>query len=49
MTFVMVDAGFNDLLQPALYGAYHGLAALRGKEDEPVTGEEAPVVVEIRD
>ena len=45
MTFVMVDAGFNDLLRPALYGAYHGLAALRGEEDEPVMGEEEPVVV----
>ena len=22
-TFVMVDAGFNDLIRPALYGAYH--------------------------
>ena len=23
--FVMVDAGFNDLVRPALFGAYHGM------------------------
>lgn len=45
VTFVMVDAGFNDLLRPALYGAYHALQVLRGEADEPVTGEVAPVVV----
>ncbi len=28
-TFVMVDAGFCDLLRPALYGAYHEIQVLR--------------------
>ena len=27
-TFVMVDAGFCDLLRPALYGSYHGMEIL---------------------
>jgi len=32
-TFVVVDAGMNDLLRPALYGAYHRIepVALRGR------------------
>ncbi len=28
-TFVVVDAGMNDLLRPALYGAYHRIEAVR--------------------
>jgi diaminopimelate decarboxylase len=28
-TFVVVDAGMNDLLRPALYGAFHGVEAVR--------------------
>ena len=27
-TFVMIDAGFNDLMRPAMYGAYHGMSLL---------------------
>jgi diaminopimelate decarboxylase len=26
--FVLVDAGFNDLMRPAMYGAYHGVSVL---------------------
>jgi diaminopimelate decarboxylase len=26
--FLLVDAGFNDLMRPALYGAYHGISVL---------------------
>ncbi|MBD3388543.1 MAG: diaminopimelate decarboxylase [Candidatus Altiarchaeales archaeon] len=32
-TFINVDAGFNDLLRPAMYDAYHGIRVL-GKEGE---------------
>jgi diaminopimelate decarboxylase len=28
--FVIVDAGMNDLIRPALYGAYHNILPLRG-------------------
>lgn len=30
--FVIVDAGMNDLLRPALYGAYHGVEAVVSRE-----------------
>lgn len=26
--FVLVDAGFNDLMRPAMYGSYHHISAL---------------------
>jgi diaminopimelate decarboxylase len=32
--YLLVDAGFNTLLRPTLYGAYHRISAL-GREDEP--------------
>jgi diaminopimelate decarboxylase len=34
-TFVVVDAGMNDLLRPALYGAFHRIepVTLRGRPD----------------
>jgi diaminopimelate decarboxylase len=35
-TFVMVDAGFNDLLRPAMYGAYHHIEVVRRTTDELV-------------
>ena len=34
--FVLVDAGFNDLMRPAMYGAYHEVT-VSGKEDAPKT------------
>jgi diaminopimelate decarboxylase len=39
-TFVMVDAGFNDLVRPAMYGSYHHISVV---SQSP--GEETPVVV----
>jgi diaminopimelate decarboxylase len=33
--FVVIDAGLNDLLRPALYGAYHRVVPLR-RRDRPV-------------
>ncbi|MGP4883749.1 diaminopimelate decarboxylase, partial [Klebsiella pneumoniae] len=26
--FVLIDAGFNDLMRPAMYGSYHHITAL---------------------
>jgi diaminopimelate decarboxylase len=42
-TFVMVDAGFNDLVRPAMYGSYHhisvvGAGATRAPEPLVVSG-----------
>jgi len=31
--FVMVDAGFNDLLRPAMYGSYHYIVSVREREE----------------
>lgn len=28
--FVLIDAGFNDLMRPAMYGSYHHITALAG-------------------
>lgn len=30
--FVLVDAGFNDLMRPAMYGSYHHISALAGDD-----------------
>jgi diaminopimelate decarboxylase len=38
-TFVMVDAGFNDLIRPAMYGAYHHMSVVgagAGRPEEPL-------------
>jgi diaminopimelate decarboxylase len=38
-TFAMVDAGFNDLIRPAMYGSYHHISIVgkgAGREAEPV-------------
>lgn len=32
--FVIIDAGMNDLIRPALYGAYHKIENLTSKSDE---------------
>lgn len=42
--FVIVDAGFNDLARPAMYGSYHRIAFLRA-DGSPVTGQTADVAV----
>ncbi len=33
--FVLVDAGFNDLMRPAMYGSYHHISALTADGHEP--------------
>jgi diaminopimelate decarboxylase len=36
-TFVIVDAGMNDLIRPALYQGYHEVVPVRESKDEPLT------------
>lgn len=36
--FVMVDAGFSDLMRPAMYGSYHGMEIIRA-DGSPATGD----------
>lgn len=38
-TFVMVDAGFNDLIRPAMYGSYHAMSVVgagAARDPEPL-------------
>jgi len=37
MPFVLVDAGFNDLMRPAMYGSHHGMELIHA-DGTPVTG-----------
>lgn len=42
--FVIVDAGMNDLIRPALYDAYHQILPLRAASQEPQATEKVDVV-----
>jgi diaminopimelate decarboxylase len=42
--FVLVDAGFNDLMRPSMYGSYHAMSLL-GASGEPATTPTRPTVV----
>ncbi|MET0342950.1 MAG: diaminopimelate decarboxylase [Polyangiales bacterium] len=42
--FTLVDAGFNDLVRPAMYGAYHAISLL-GRDDRAVDDARVPTVV----
>jgi diaminopimelate decarboxylase len=42
--FVLVDAGFSDLMRPAMYGAYHGIEIIRA-DGTPAGGALHPTVV----
>ncbi|OQS42662.1 diaminopimelate decarboxylase [Chromobacterium haemolyticum] len=42
--FVLVDAGFNDLMRPAMYGSHHDISVL-GADGTEKSGERAPCVV----
>ncbi|MBN3002739.1 diaminopimelate decarboxylase [Chromobacterium alkanivorans] len=42
--FVLVDAGFNDLMRPAMYGSHHDITVLSADGAEK-SGERAPCVV----
>ncbi|MEA3209915.1 MAG: diaminopimelate decarboxylase [Chthoniobacter sp.] len=43
-TFAMVDAGFVDLVRPAMYGSYHQIDIVGRDDDEPYVPRE-PIVV----
>jgi diaminopimelate decarboxylase len=40
----MVDAGFVDLVRPAMYGSWHHIAVV-GKDDEDLNLPREPIVV----
>jgi diaminopimelate decarboxylase len=42
--FVLVDAGFSDLVRPAMYGSYHGMEIVHA-DGTPATGALQPSVV----
>ena len=42
--FVLVDAGFNDLMRPAMYGSYHGISLFR-RDGAPPGPDARPTVV----
>ncbi len=42
--FLLADAGFNDLMRPAMYGSYHEISVVRAR-GERATGATEPTVV----
>ena len=42
--FVMVDAGFSDLMRPSMYGSFHGMEIIQA-DGTPATGQVQPSVV----
>jgi diaminopimelate decarboxylase len=42
--FLLVDAGFNDLMRPAMYGSYHAISIVR-RDGTLVSGTTQPTVV----
>ena len=42
--FTLVDAGFNDLMRPSMYGSHHEISVLPAKRDA-APGESVPTVV----
>jgi diaminopimelate decarboxylase len=47
--FVVVDAGFTDLLRPALYGAWHAIEAVAPRAGDPMTADIVGPVCETSD
>jgi diaminopimelate decarboxylase len=47
--FVIVDAGMNDLIRPALYGAWHRIDAVRPRPGSPVRADVVGPVCETAD
>jgi diaminopimelate decarboxylase len=41
--FVLVDAGFNELMRPAMYGAYHGIRWVGSDGRQPMVGAPSAV------
>ena len=48
-TFVVVDAGMNDLIRPTLYDAYHEIRPVRPREGDPATVDVVGPVCETGD
>ncbi len=42
--FVLVDAGFNDLMRPSMYGSHHGISVLKADGTSPATVTSPTVV-----
>ena len=42
--FLLLDAGFNDLMRPAMYGSYHAISIVR-RDGTPAEGTTQPTVV----
>ena len=42
-TFVVADAGMNDLMRPSLYGAWHDIRALRPRTERMIASVVGPV------
>ncbi|HVN39700.1 MAG TPA: diaminopimelate decarboxylase [Myxococcota bacterium] len=42
--FLLLDAGFNDLMRPAMYGSYHAISIVR-RDGSPAAGTTQPTVV----
>ncbi|HUY15809.1 MAG TPA: diaminopimelate decarboxylase [Terriglobia bacterium] len=47
--FVVVDAGMNDLIRPALYGSYHGIIPVRDHEARKILADVVGPVCETGD
>jgi len=47
--FVVLDAGMSELLRPALYGAYHRIEAVTGRDGVPVTCDVVGPICETSD
>ncbi|BAK75588.1 diaminopimelate decarboxylase [Pseudogulbenkiania sp. NH8B] len=43
--FVLVDAGFNDLMRPSMYGSYHGISLVAQGRPQPADDALVPTVV----
>ncbi|HOO45125.1 MAG TPA: diaminopimelate decarboxylase [Deltaproteobacteria bacterium] len=48
-TFIIVDAGMNDLLRPALYGAYHEIRPLTKRQGETIKADVVGPICESSD
>jgi diaminopimelate decarboxylase len=42
--FVLVDAGFSDLMRPAMYGSHHGMEIIQADGSQPTTAWHSTVV-----
>lgn len=43
--FVLVDAGFNDLMRPSMYGSHHEISLIRNKKQVPTNSHSRPTVI----